>query len=165
MGDGDDDRESSAPPSPGRNDLEHDRPISRPNNTQSASQSGSIGSPRSPSPGLRYVGGGGCMRNWDSGALLINVCLSSLFSRNSGNSPRHSHNGSPIEVGGPIALTASSKSGSAGGVAGTIPTTNSFSSHLFNSFGHHERWVSLIFLAAVVCWIVSWWFYKRDGVP
>lgn len=54
IGDGDDDRESSAPPSPGRNDSEHDRPLSRPNNTQSASQSGSIGSPRSPSPGLRY---------------------------------------------------------------------------------------------------------------
>lgn len=53
VGDGDDDRESSAPPSPGRNDLEHDRPLSRPNNTQSASQSGSMGSPRSPSPGLR----------------------------------------------------------------------------------------------------------------
>lgn len=55
VGDGDDDRGSSAPPSPGRNDMEHERPLSRTNNTQSASQSGSIGSPRSPSPGLRYV--------------------------------------------------------------------------------------------------------------
>lgn len=53
IGDGDDDRGSSAPPSPGRNDSEHDRPLSRVNNAPSASVSGSLGSPRSPSPGLR----------------------------------------------------------------------------------------------------------------
>lgn len=109
VGDGEDDRESSAPPSPGRNDMDvHERPV----NTQSASQSGSIGSPRSPSPGL---------------------------SRNSvTGSPRHSNNGSPIEVGGPIPLTTTSSSSAktgGGGVAGAATPTNSFGNHLFNSFG------------------------------
>lgn len=55
---GDDDHDSrSGPPSPGRNDLDHDRPLSNHHNhtTQSASQSESIGSPRSPSPELRYL--------------------------------------------------------------------------------------------------------------
>lgn len=132
MGDGDDDRESSAPPSPSRNlEMDHERPLSRPNNTQSAAsqQSGSMGSPRSPSPGR--------------------------LSRNSGGSPqqqhhRHSQNGSPIEVGGPMSLATShvnngnsSKSGSSAGGHGGQTQNNSFNNHLFNSFGH-ERWVVLI---------------------
>lgn len=126
MGDGDDDRESSAPPSPGRNlDMDHERPLSRPNNPQSAAsqQSGSMGSPRSPSPGR--------------------------LSRNSGGSPqqqhRHSQNGSPIEVGGPMSLATSnvnngnsSKSGSSAGGHGGQSQNNSFSNHLFNSFGHER---------------------------
>ncbi|XP_055684160.1 homeobox protein ceh-37 isoform X2 [Lutzomyia longipalpis] len=82
-GDADDDRRSSSvPPMSPRMDSETERPLSSSHLTQSLSQSGSGGSPGSPSPGL------------------------SRMSQHSAASPTTSQaSDSPIEVGGPISLT------------------------------------------------------------
>lgn len=131
MGDGDEDRESSAPPSPERTEGEHERP----NTTHSASRSGSLESPRSLSPELRYVRER-AVGGWKIWEWVTCVPLSLLPSRNSGESPRHSQNGSPIEVDGPIALTTTS-------TAATKPEAEAaprapFSRHPF-SYSGHER--------------------------